>query len=49
MSYYYQEGSDINNPNNFQDFINKITIQDIQIFTKNIIESSKSYKKYILS
>ena len=41
---YVLEGYDMNDPKNFDDIVNSITVKDIQIFTKNILNGGKMYE-----
>ncbi|WP_303318444.1 insulinase family protein [Flavivirga abyssicola] len=41
---YFREGYNINDPKNFEDLVNAITIEDIEAFTKALIKDSKFYE-----
>ena len=41
---YYREGYNMNDPNNFENIVNKITVDDIKIFTKNILNDAETYE-----
>ncbi|NMH89845.1 M16 family metallopeptidase [Flavivirga algicola] len=41
---YFREGYHMNDPKNFEDIVNAITIKDVELFTKALIKDSKSYE-----
>ncbi len=41
---YFREGYNMNDPKNFKDIVNKITIEDIELFANTLIKNSKSYE-----
>ncbi len=41
---YFREGYNMNNLKNFEDLVNTITIKDLEVFTKALINDSRSYK-----
>ncbi len=41
---YYREGYNMNDPKNFEDIVNAISIEDLKEFTRKILESNTSYE-----
>ncbi|TGV02178.1 M16 family metallopeptidase [Flavivirga rizhaonensis] len=44
LTNYFLEGYNMNDPKNFEDLVNTITIKNIELFTETLIKDSKSYK-----
>ena len=44
LTNYFREGYNMNDPKNFEDLVNTITIKDLETFTKALIKNSKSYE-----
>lgn len=44
LTNYFREGYNMNEPKNFEDILNTITIKNLEVFTKALMKNSKSYK-----
>jgi zinc protease len=44
LTNYFREGYNMNDPKNFEDIVNSITVKDIQEFTKNLLKNAKQYE-----
>lgn len=41
---FYREGYNMNNPENFDNIVNALTIEDIKLFAQNLMKDAKSYE-----
>ncbi|MFY0630223.1 MAG: insulinase family protein [Flavobacteriaceae bacterium] len=44
LTNYFREGYNMNDPKNFEDLVNSITVKDVQEFTKKLLKNSKQYE-----
>lgn len=44
LTNYFREGYNMNDPKNFENIINSITIKDVQKFTKKLLKNAKQYE-----